>query len=192
MVVVPLTPQQLAARLKRDAERLPHAVVLGIRAGAQRGRTLLVRRSPVYTGQFKNSWRVRSVPAGAVLSNDAPHAGIIECGARPHAVSRDGVEALREWVRRVMGGEVRLNLKEQGVKASRMVTRRAAGPGFTYRERVKSIDEAIEIIVWGIVRRLKAEGQKGLWIVKKHLDVMRGWLDIEVRRSVAAYFEGRP
>jgi hypothetical protein len=52
-------------------------------------------------GQFKNSWRVLANIAGNVLAqieNDAPHAGIVELGARPHKVSAEGVQAIKEWV----------------------------------------------------------------------------------------------
>jgi hypothetical protein len=49
---------------------------------------------------MKNAWRVVQVDDGAHLLNDAPYAGIIEKGARPHTVSAEGRANIQRWVKR--------------------------------------------------------------------------------------------
>lgn len=99
-------PRELAAREKA----IKSAIARGIRNGIRRGRTLLVQRTPVDTGLLKASWRdsgVRIEPGGGLMAelwNDAPHAGIVEEGARPHSVSAAGRQAIYEWARRHFPG----------------------------------------------------------------------------------------
>jgi len=171
---IALTPKQLTARLKQDAERYPAALKHGLRRGAHRGRALLVHESPVDTGQFKNAWKVRDtsgIGTNPQIHNDAPHAGIIERGARPHPVSQEGREAIRAWAKRVLGAELKLNMRAQG-------------------GRVKKVDfEAqLDAIVWGICAKLKREGQVGKFIVEQNLEKLARFAREEVERVLAAFF----
>lgn len=96
----------LGRRLKLDGEARAKALRVGMRRGADRGVAHLVRqsRAVVYMGQFMNSWRREDYTADKItIRNDAPHAGVIERGARPHGVSVEGQEALLRWVELKMG-----------------------------------------------------------------------------------------
>lgn len=80
---------------------------LAIRRGAIRAaefaRARLVDASPTDMGQLRKSWvnkNPASAEALALVHNHAPHAGVIEHGARPHTVSREGVLAIYEWALR--------------------------------------------------------------------------------------------
>lgn len=97
---IPISPDRLPAALKRRAKATPDVLRKGLYLAAQRGRTLLVRRSPVDRGNYKNAWQVHKRPGGAEIENSAPYAGIIELGARAHPVSREGRESILGWVRR--------------------------------------------------------------------------------------------
>lgn len=110
----------MASVIQIDAKRVPReilrrgaavqdALLRGSHRGAERARALMVVKTPTDTGQLRASWVVKrgKKPAKgqrkielAVLINDAPHAGIVERGARPHGVNRAGVEALLRWVKR--------------------------------------------------------------------------------------------
>jgi hypothetical protein len=79
----------------------------GIRNGVRRGRALLVIRTPKDTGMLKASWRDNTHRADAAMGrvaaeifNEAPYAGIVESGARPHPVSAEGVAAITRWAQR--------------------------------------------------------------------------------------------
>lgn len=60
----------------------------------------LVAASPVDTGLYAQSWRMTSDEKSVVLGNDAPHAPVIEFGARPFSPP---IEPLLAWAKRVLG-----------------------------------------------------------------------------------------
>mgnify|MGYP007070989117 CR=1 FL=1 len=134
----------------------------------------------MYTGHFKNAWRVRIRNGTVQLENDDPIAGVIERGARPHAVSREGVEAIREWVRRKAiqfttsaAGKVRWTGQTRGL------TRAEADGEFAWL-----VDE----ITWGIVNRIRRHGQKGTFIVQQSLPQLRTFAAAEMKRAVHATY----
>ena len=94
-----IRPDQLAGALRREMRQSKKLLKKAIKVGAARGRTHLVRKTPVDTGQMKNSWK----SGEDYIHNDAPHAGIVEGGARPHNVSPEGIESLIDWARRQLG-----------------------------------------------------------------------------------------
>lgn len=59
----------------------------------------LVKASPVDTGLYAQSWSFTSTETSAVLGNSAPHAAIIEYGARPFVPP---IQPLLEWAKRVL------------------------------------------------------------------------------------------
>jgi hypothetical protein len=59
----------------------------------------LVQNSPVDTGQYVNSWDFDVDEKRAILGNFAPHAPIIEKGARPF---RPPMGPLLAWAKRVL------------------------------------------------------------------------------------------
>lgn len=60
---------------------------------------LLVQKSPVDTGQYAASWDVFVGDLYVAIGNYAPHAPIIEYGARPF---RPPLRPLLEWAKRVL------------------------------------------------------------------------------------------
>ena len=59
----------------------------------------LVKSSPVDTGEYANSWDFTQTEEAAILGNYAPHAPIIERGARPF---RPPLQPLLAWAKRVL------------------------------------------------------------------------------------------
>lgn len=95
-----VTPDELSGVIRALAESTSEEDLrLAVLRGQERGVTLLKRKSPVDQGQYKNAW---TAVEGKQVLNMAPHAGIIERGAKPHKVSAEGREALAAWVRRVI------------------------------------------------------------------------------------------
>lgn len=62
----------------------------------------LVKSSPVDTGLYAQSWDVKHDNNGAQIGNYAPHAPIIEFGARPFTPP---LAPLLSWAKRVLGDE---------------------------------------------------------------------------------------
>lgn len=114
---ITVSPKDLPAELRRRTGMTREAVARGIRSGARRAKALMVLKTPKDTGHMKLAWR-DNVSHGresfeavqAEVFNDAPYAGIVEMGARPHTVNKFGRFAILEWVRRHMPG---LSDKEQ-------------------------------------------------------------------------------
>lgn len=110
-MVVRMRPDQLPRALRAEGERIRRAIPKAARAAAQRFKARLVARTDELgitdTGILKNSWRV--TPGGdadgavATVYSDAPHAGVVELGARPHVVSLEGRESIARWAMRKLG-----------------------------------------------------------------------------------------
>lgn len=133
--VVRIPAGGLGSLYRAAAKIVASALRDGARLAAERSRALLVSKSPVGVGaHFKNAWKVIPGSSGQVLAhldNDAPHAGLVERGARPHSVNEEGVAAIREWVRIKLGvpaGDVERatrsivwHIRTHGMKASYLV-----------------------------------------------------------------------
>lgn len=59
----------------------------------------LVKASPVDTGKYASSWEFSETEVSAILGNTAPHAVIIENGARPFTPP---IGPLLQWGKRVL------------------------------------------------------------------------------------------
>jgi hypothetical protein len=110
MAEIRLSARQLPAALRREAKRMPEIVQRAMTRAANRGVARLMHavdeKGLTYQGQLKNSFHVERLPeGGARIYNDAPHAGIVELGARPHPVSQEGIEHIAEWARIKLGLE---------------------------------------------------------------------------------------
>jgi hypothetical protein len=164
-------PEELARRAKAHRE----AVMLGVRNAARRTRAHLVRRTPKDQGLAKQAWRDTAnatlLHPGVVAEvfNDAPYIGILEEGARPHAVSEEGQRAILEWVRRHYANFV-------GRDRARFVKRRFAN----YAEI--EIKEIAEAIVW----KLRTQGQEPTYFVRDSLPEITRFTATEIDRAVRA------
>ena len=184
-----ITPGRLPAALRKKHVRILRAIGRGGLRGAQRGRTFIVRRTPTDQGQLKAAWKVfpgapgilQGKPAGvlsrfrgvriAELRNTAPHAGIVELGARPHKTSREGWLAIYDWVVR---HRVELGLVTKSGRARRV------------KKGKDGLDSEIAGITYAIVSKLEREGQKGTYFVKDSLNELTSIVQAEVDRALVA------
>lgn len=188
---VSVKPGDVGAIYRAQSKRLPLVARAGLRAGAERGMTLLKRRTPTgVMGQMKNAWAI--FPWGELgwrLDNSAPHAGIVEGGARPHPVSREGVEAIREWVSKILQLGSHLVGPGKGKEGPAQLVGRRLGS----RERLSGVyDAEIDSITWAIVNALKVHGQEPKWIVRAVLDTLRRYAQEEMARALGEYFAKPP
>lgn len=165
------------SRIAIDFNRLPKALQRRSRAtlaamhrgavrAAERYKGVLRDKTPVDTGHMRAAWKVKVAPArdGAprrrelvTVSNDAPYAGIIEHGARPHPVSRAGWESIYQWVRR----------------------HRAS---FGLR---KATPKELASITWAIVKKIEKEGARPRYIVRDSRHLLQQFTAAEVKRLIA-------
>lgn len=195
MSTIEFTPQKLALRLKRDAEGLPEAISRGMKAGAQRGRAVMVSRSPVYRGILRNAWKVIKVSAEQVnLENDMPYAGILERGSRPFKISQAGIEALTLWVKRkiLKGNFARVN---HGPDTTKMDFKTARKAQLAHRkakswrkEAAWKLDDEAERIARAIAKKWQREGRKGIYFIRNSLDKLAELMRTEVERKLEKFF----
>ena len=185
--VVKIPPGKLGAFISSKAREQRKAIGVGLRVAAERARARLVEIMPVDLGHLKNAWRVFRTTSGGfaemdgyIVENDAPHAGVIESGARPHAVGREGIEAIRAWARR----NVHLVVEERGTKRTPKGTSRP----LTKREAEGELAWLLDGVVWAIVARIKKEGFKGKHLVRNALPELARMageeIDIALDRAV--------
>lgn len=99
MATVEVDLGEFGKELGKLAKKNIEAVRLGTLRGALRSLPGLVAASPVDTGQFASSWRLLETEKSVILGNFAPHAPIIERGARPF---RPPIGPLLAWAKRVL------------------------------------------------------------------------------------------
>ncbi len=193
--VVTINIRDLPDALRRDEARVRAAIARGARAGAERGRAFIAKRTPTDLGQLKASWKVIPgptvvPPSGTLtltqLQNTAPHAGVVEMGARPHAVNPEGWAAIYEWVRRhpemYTHSGSRRNAAWQGPNKPKMrQNRKMLGPIGPF----KGPDPEISAITNAIVGKLKRDGQKPTYFIRKNLDGIAKAMLTEIARSLA-------
>ena len=173
--VIRIGIEQLPEALARGEQRFERALYRGLRRGAERGRAIIVPKTPTDLGQLRASWKVKAADMVAELINDAPHAGIVELGARPHKVSPEGWQAIYEWVRRhpELYGEKKARTKVSGTLSELA----KLGP-------FRGIDPEITAITNAIVQKIRRRGQKPTNFVRNNLEALRKALIKEVERQL--------
>lgn len=184
MSTIYLSALELPKVLASHEKTLPKAIRAGIRLAAERGRSLLVRESPVDQGQYKNSWRIRETSDGPSIVNDAPHAGIIEKGARPHGVNREGIEALTAWaLRKLMSGQLASKTPASD-PAKKYRNQYGSWAGRQKRSKTPALEKEARGIAFAIAAKFKKYGQKGLFIVDRNMPKLSKFLAAEVARQI--------
>jgi hypothetical protein len=118
---------QLSGVLVRQHAKNMDRIDRGLIRAAKRGKAHMVKVTPTDQGQLRNSWQAQ----GRLLRNDAPHAGIVELGARPHGVNNAGMLALIAWAKRhgastekeakAMAWGIAMKLRRVGQRATHFV-----------------------------------------------------------------------
>lgn len=163
MSLIRCTPNGLAVAFKTRGKATRSAIVKGLQHAAIAGKVIVIRRTPVDEGLMKASWAVIMQPWGAQLVSNAPHAGIVEGGSRPHWPNQ---AAIREWVVR--------HRKGFGIKKGR-------------GKKAKEAAEAeIDQITFLICRKIARFGTRPRWVVRGALPKLsrlaKRAVDLEIRR----------
>lgn len=125
----------------------------GVTSGIARSVPELVAASPVDTGLYSQSWDFTSDEQSAVLGNYAPHAPIIEFGARPFTPP---LKPLLEWAKRVTGSAAQPPQYDDQVQAlARYTQQKIAREGMKPRH---ILENALPMILENIKRELAAIG----------------------------------
>ena len=195
MPVISLELKDLPIALDQCERNIRRAVARGALAGAHRGRALIVKRTPVDMGPLKAGWKV--VPGAAdfedgtlnevlaTLVNNERHIGPVENGARPHPVSPEGWAAIYEWVRRHYRGS-----KSEGYKLGGAGRMRRQGTGADPNRPFHGSDPEVSAITNAIVWKLRTQGQKPTYFVKRSLEELKAVMAAELERALAHAQDG--
>lgn len=194
MPVISLELKDLPVALDQCERNIRRAVARGALAGAHRGRALIVKRTPVDMGPLKAGWKV--VPGSAdfedgasdvlaTLVNNERHIGPVENGARPHPVSPEGWAAIYEWVRRHYRGS-----KSEGYKLGGAGRMRRQGAGADPNRPFHGSDPEVSAITNAIVWKLRTQGQKPTYFVKRSLEDLKAVMAAELERALAHAQDG--
>lgn len=167
MTTIIIKPGDLGGKLVKEAARHKKAIERAQRAAAMRLKTHLVgvvKESGVTDrGTYQNSFKAEKDR----VINSAPHAGIIELGARPHKVSLKGIEAIAAWVRRKLG-----------VKGSKhRYQKRDAATG-----QFGGIHDDAYGIAWAIAKKIEKHGQKPHYFMRDAIPFAKKFFAQELKR----------
>jgi hypothetical protein len=186
--------RELPRVLTAQQDRMQKATLKGVLAGARAAVPMLRRKTPKDRGHAQAAWHWRRGPGSpgpvAVVYNDNPIIGVLELGARPHAVSEEGRLAIFEWVLRHFRGI------ETG--STRTYKNLLAVSG---RSMLGSSKEAKKLVVagsgdirgtklaWDITRaiceKIRRFGSKPHYFVRDSLSLMSEMVRGEVERCLA-------
>lgn len=108
MGAVTIKPQDLAGALRQEGERIRAALPMAAYAASLHFAAYLAdqidERGITDRGILKNSIQaIRNADGSATTVITAPHAGMVELGARPHPVGPEARRAIKEWAMRKLG-----------------------------------------------------------------------------------------
>jgi hypothetical protein len=172
--VVKIKPGALGAHIRETRRANVAALKRAVRRATVRGVALLKKLTPVDEGVARAAWAPKSYSSGWTgIENSAPHIGILLKGARPHAVSREGIQAIRNWV--IRKGLIRLSQPDKP-RSARALRRSEAEGEFAY---------LVDDVVWAIVSKLKKYGYKGDDFVERSMPQLVAYVDTEVTVELA-------
>lgn len=144
---------RVAELIKELGDGAKVALRKGSVRAAERARARLVEASPVDQGQLRKSW-LNAQPADpaslALVHNHAPHASVIENGADPHPVSREGILSIYAWAMRHRMGNGK-------------ITASGANAG---------LDTGALGVAYAIANKIAREGQEPTYFVRNLLPVL--------------------
>jgi hypothetical protein len=154
-VVINVPMEELVERLGADVQAHVRQVEKARHAAALHLKAYLVELTDEMgitdMGIYKNSFVVE----GGSVTNEAPHAGIVELGARPHKTSQEGREAIRAWCVRKLGLS-----EEEAESASWAIVQKHAEVGQEGRYVMKSaLPKALEFFHAELSRVLGPPGE---------------------------------
>lgn len=100
MATVEVPLKELGRVLGAEVERQLPQLKEATRNGLLKSIPDLVEKSPVDTGLYASSWQFTETEKTMILGNSAPHAAVIEYGARPFTPP---ITPLLQWAKRVLG-----------------------------------------------------------------------------------------
>lgn len=172
--------QDMGKDIKRRLRAIEASIPRNMEAAADEAKEFMQKGKNTpkgVTGELRKGWEVSRTSTGAELLNDAPHAGIVEKGARPHKVNEEGMKALTQWVFRKFFG------RSFKIGSGRGVRRRGNAEETKLNRRRKQLREA-KGIAYAIAQKIEREGQAPRFFVKKRMGKFGKMLKLHIEKSI--------
>lgn len=110
-------------------------------------------RTPVDTGFAKASNQAKQTENGGDLFNTAPYFGVLEAGARPHAVSEEGQRKIALWAMRK--GYAKTWREAMGIayRKSQNLLERGQAPLWIYQKSLKEMRQTMMTMMDSYIKR---------------------------------------
>lgn len=158
-----VTIEGVGAAMRDEAATIARLItrVATLRA-ALKGMSVVVRATPSDRGIARGAWDVEQTSDGALLYNDAPHAGVLEFGARPH---KPPLLPILRWVVRKFG----LNLRKRGKRSF---------------ESIKEVPWTTYLVAKSIQENIAKNGAQPNYMVGNNLPTLNKYLADETKRVI--------
>lgn len=189
--------RRLPGLLKRDAKRIEKAIKRAVENTAVKAVKPIRKRVPKAFGELQESivGDRRGKNDVPVTSADAPHAGSVEIGSKPHTPD---FRRLVEWVRLrgfqglTGGGRIRKRFRAEDGPTTPRQARRVASMFKSLEVRGKKgvgrhspVDSA-EQVAKAISKGIEKHGTKPHWFVRNSLPEIRDILGTELKSAIHA------
>lgn len=135
---ITITPGQVPGIYRRETAKFRAAIEKAARSAARRLKVHLVARTNELGITDQGTYRAGFKVDDKTVYNDAPHAGIVELGARPHPVSREGIEAIAAWVRR----KLRIPPATEGGRRRKYTQDQAMSIAYAIANKIREVGQA--------------------------------------------------
>lgn len=177
-----VSPTEIGAVLRADDEHRREALKTAILEAAHAGLTVLVPSAPKDMGHLGQSGHVEEHADGVEIVFDAPHAGIVEAGSRPHMPP---FGPIYQWVLRHLG-----QFGVEKVGSFRRVKGGAEKSNAAFAQHLERVDD-METEARGIAEAIRwkiyQHGSAPTWFVRSKLPVLKAILG----RMIDKHLSGR-
>lgn len=199
MQVKPVKLKDLARTLREDMAKLQRNVDLAVGQTAADGRVVVESNAPEAFGDLKAGVVSEVTPTGYRIISTAPHSSAVEVGSRPHTppfapiyawVKLRGFQGIQSTVARNLRGAKIGRIKRH--RGATFVASRIREQGIDHIDgdtgkRIKNAEtpaQAARKVAWMIIGKIKREGTKPTWFVRRSLRVVKVILHSRVRGAL--------
>ena len=154
MPVTRLSLGQFAAQVGKLPADMEQAIVRGLRSAAQRGVADVVASinavGATDTGELARSVSAHNTMDGARIVVDAPHADVVERGARPFSPP---IAPLQAWAMRKLG-VTQARAREIAFAVQAKIRRQGIAPRFYFRSAMRTVQLRVPVEVERELRKL--------------------------------------
>lgn len=199
MQVKPVKLKDFARVLREDMAKLRRNVDLAVGQTAAEGRVVVEANAPEAFGDLKEGVASEVTSTGYRIISTAPHSAAVEVGSRPHTppfapiyawVKLRGFQGIQSTVARNLRGAKIGRIKRH--RAATFVASRIREQGIDHIDgdtgkRTRNAEtpaDAAKKVAWMIIGKIRREGTKPTWFVRRSLHTVKVILNSRIRAAL--------